>query len=75
MTNPLASRAVSATASSVNVVGMSAPTAIAGKQTVDVFNQWQSGAVGPDGKSLADAGDVSGAFFNMLGSGCLASIT
>jgi hypothetical protein len=69
MDNPLARRAVSATASTVNAVGMSAPTVMAGKQTVDVFNQWQSGAVGPDGKPVATAGDVTRSFFNTLGAG------
>jgi hypothetical protein len=69
LNNRAVQNTLNATATGVRTLGMSAPTVIAGKQVMDVFNQWNSGALGPDGKPIADAGDLIGSFGNLLGSG------
>jgi hypothetical protein len=68
LNNRAVQNTLNATATGVRTLGMSAPTVIAGKQVMDVFNQWNSGALGPDGKPIADAGDLISSVGNMFGS-------
>jgi hypothetical protein len=69
LNNRAVQNTLNATATGVRTLGMSAPTLFAAKDTLNVFNQWNSGALGPDGKPIADAGDLIGSFGNLLGSG------
>jgi hypothetical protein len=48
----------------MRTIGAFTPAAFQAKQTVDVFNQWNSGAVGPDGKPVG-AQDVFNSALNL----------
>jgi hypothetical protein len=67
MGNLLGNRAVqntlSATATGVSTLGMYAPTLMQGNQAIQTLQQWQAGAVGPDGKPVG-AQDVFKAFMD-----------